>query len=50
MDMAVNIPGSKKLENTRVQFLEPVDDDCSKIINDRGRIELVSNGRLSTWK
>jgi hypothetical protein len=50
MDMAVNTPGSKKLEIIQVQFLEPVDENCSKIINDNGRIEVVSNGRLSTWK
>lgn len=50
MDMVMNIGGSKKVEVTRVKFLEPISDTESKILNSEDRIEIVGNGRLSTWR
>lgn len=49
-EMVANTPGSKKVEVVQVTFLEPVDCSRSKIINADNRIEVVYNGRLSTWR
>lgn len=48
MDMAVNTKGAN-CETVVVTFLEPLDDNWSKVINEHGRTEKVWNGHLSAY-
>ena len=50
MDMAINIQGPGIPDTVKVTFLEPVDDNWSRVINEDGKIQQVHNGRLSLWK